>query len=58
MGPLVRTIHSIAAEPGTRQYFSSKASRRTMLQRDSDTYIKSEIGRLGAIAKSSCVQEK
>lgn len=56
---LARTIQSIAEEPATKQKFIEQGlTPRTMVQRDFDTYIKSEIVRLGLIAKSSGVQEK
>ena len=56
---LAKTIQGIAEEPATKQKFLEQGlTSRTMVQRDFDVYIKSEIERLGPIAKSSGVQDK
>ena len=56
---LARTLQAIADEPATRQKLVEQGiTPRTVLQRDFDAYIKSEIDRLGPVAKSSGVREK
>ena len=56
---LAKTIQGIAEEPATKQKFLEQGlTPRTMVQRDFDVYIKSEIERLGPIAKSSGMQEQ
>lgn len=56
---LARTLQSIADDPATRQKFVEQGiTPRTLLQRDFDAYIRSEIDRLGPLAKSSGVREK
>ena len=56
---LASTLQDIANEPATRQKLIEQGiTPRTILQRDFDAYIKSEIDRLGPLAKSSGIREK
>jgi len=56
---LARTIQAIAEDPAVKQKFVELGlTPRTMVQRQFDSYIKSEIERLGPIAKSSGVDNK
>jgi tripartite-type tricarboxylate transporter receptor subunit TctC len=56
---LASGLKSAAEEPATRQKFIEQGvTSKTLVQLDFDSYIKSEIERLGPIAKGSGVQEK
>ena len=56
---LAKTIQGIAEDPAMKQKLTEQGlTPRTMVQREFDTYIKSEIERLGPIAKSSGVDSK
>jgi tripartite-type tricarboxylate transporter receptor subunit TctC len=56
---LAKTIQAIAEDPAMKQKLTEQGlTPRTMVQREFDTYIKSEIERLGPIAKSSGVDNK
>ena len=56
---LAKTIQGIAEEPAMKQKLTEQGlTPRTMVQREFDAYIKSEIERLGPIAKSSGVRQQ
>lgn len=56
---LARTVKAIVEEPATQQKFTEQGiTARSMLPQEFDAYIKSEIDRLGTIAKASGMSPK